>query len=71
MAVLNDLDRFHLVQDSLERRPAEGTDSYLIQEMKDKLIEHKLYINANGQTCRRSGTGSGVNKIRSGDPHIK
>jgi len=50
MAVLNDLDRFHLVQDSLERLPGlKDTASYLIQEMKDKLIEHKLYINANGQ----------------------
>jgi xylulose-5-phosphate/fructose-6-phosphate phosphoketolase len=50
MAVLNDLDRFHLVQDALDRLPHLGNKSaYLKQEMQDKLIEHKLYIRANGQ----------------------
>jgi xylulose-5-phosphate/fructose-6-phosphate phosphoketolase len=50
MAVLNDLDRFHLVQDTIDRLPQLGNrSSYLKQEMQDKLIEHKQYICKNGQ----------------------
>jgi xylulose-5-phosphate/fructose-6-phosphate phosphoketolase len=49
-AVLNDMDRFHLVLDALDRLPQlKDTTSYLRQEMQDKLIEHKRYICANGQ----------------------
>jgi xylulose-5-phosphate/fructose-6-phosphate phosphoketolase len=50
MAVLNDLDRFHLVMDSLDRLPQLGDSrSYLKQAMIDKLIEHKNYIRVHGQ----------------------
>ena len=50
MAVLNDLDRFHLVQDVIDRLPQLGNKSaWVKQEMQDKLIEHKLYIYKNGQ----------------------
>ena len=50
MTVLNDMDRFHLVQDVIERLPQLGnTCSYLKQEMQDKLIEHKSYIRKNGE----------------------
>jgi xylulose-5-phosphate/fructose-6-phosphate phosphoketolase len=50
MTVMNDMDRFHLVQDVIERLPQLGnTCSYLKQEMQDKLIAHKLYINKNGE----------------------
>ncbi|CAN5507732.1 phosphoketolase family protein [soil metagenome] len=50
MTVLNELDRFHLVMDVLDRLPQLGnTGSYLKQFMKDKLIEHKLYITTNGE----------------------
>lgn len=49
MTVLNDLDRFHLVIDTLERLPQLGNSTaYLKQEMQDKLIEHKFYIRKNG-----------------------
>tara|TARA_R110002049_G_scaffold218843_1_gene390473 strand:+ start:8732 stop:11116 length:2385 start_codon:yes stop_codon:yes gene_type:complete len=49
MTVLNDLDRFHLVQDVLDRLPNLGDEvAYLKQEMQDKLIEHKYYIRKNG-----------------------
>jgi xylulose-5-phosphate/fructose-6-phosphate phosphoketolase len=49
MAVLNDLDRFHLVQDVIERLPhLKNRCAYLKQEMQDKLIEHKCYIKENG-----------------------
>jgi xylulose-5-phosphate/fructose-6-phosphate phosphoketolase len=50
MTVLNDLDRFHLVQDVIERLPQLGEKrAYLKQEMQDKLIEHKTYIRTNGE----------------------
>lgn len=49
MTVLNDIDRFHLVQDVLDRLPQLGDEvAYLKQEMQDKLIEHKYYIRKNG-----------------------
>lgn len=50
MVVLNDLDRFHLVQDVIKRLPHLGkTGDQLIQWTKDKLIEHKHFIEENGQ----------------------
>jgi len=49
MTVLNDMDRFHLVQDVIDRLPHLGTKgTYLKQAMQDKLIEHKQYICSNG-----------------------
>jgi xylulose-5-phosphate/fructose-6-phosphate phosphoketolase len=50
MRVQNDLDRFHLVQDVIDRVPGlEVRGARLKQMMKDKLIEHKQYINQHGQ----------------------
>lgn len=50
MTVLNDLDRFHLVMDAIDRLPQTGEKGiFLKQQLKDKLIEHKQYINKNGQ----------------------
>jgi len=50
MTVLNDLDRFHLVMDAIDRLPQTGYPGLeLKRELRDKLIEHRLYINANGQ----------------------
>lgn len=49
MTVLNDLDRFHLVMDVIDRVPAVGDEGvYLKQQLKDKLIEHRLYIEEHG-----------------------
>ena len=45
MRVMNQLDRFNLVQTALYNLPQLGNrGAYLIQQMKDKLVEHKQYI---------------------------
>ncbi|QDT96813.1 phosphoketolase family protein [Gimesia aquarii] len=50
MVVLNDLDRFHLVQDVIDRVSNLGAKAaYLKQAMRDKLIEHKQYIREYGE----------------------
>jgi xylulose-5-phosphate/fructose-6-phosphate phosphoketolase len=50
MTVLNDLDRFHLVMDVVDRVPQTGEKGvYLKQQLVDKLVEHKQYITTNGQ----------------------
>ena len=49
MMVLNDIDRFHLVQDVITRLPQlgiKGTELKLM--MENKLIEHRQYIEKNG-----------------------
>ncbi|MBD0303331.1 MAG: phosphoketolase family protein [Tolypothrix sp. T3-bin4] len=50
MVVLNELDRFSLVDDVIDRVPHLGYKAaYVKQMMHDKLIEHKLYITEHGQ----------------------
>ncbi len=45
MRVLNDIDRFHLVIDTIRYLPQLGNrGSYLVQRMEDKLVEHKQHI---------------------------
>ena len=49
MVVLNDLDRFHLVIDVIDRVPKLGYKAaYVKQQLQDKLIEHKHYIDKYG-----------------------
>jgi xylulose-5-phosphate/fructose-6-phosphate phosphoketolase len=49
MVVLNDLDRFHLVQDVIDRVPQLGARAaYFKQAIRDKLIEHRQYIETHG-----------------------
>ena len=50
MCVRNDLDRFHLVADVIDRVPKLGyVAAYAKQAVRDKLIEHKQYIRKYGQ----------------------
>ncbi len=50
MTVLNDLDRFHLAMDAINRLPQTGQKgAALKQNLEDKLIEHKRYIDKHGQ----------------------
>jgi xylulose-5-phosphate/fructose-6-phosphate phosphoketolase len=49
MTVRNDMDRYHLVLDVLERTPVEGDAADALRElMRVKLIEHTDYINKHG-----------------------
>ena len=49
MVVRNDLDRFHLVQDVIDRVPSLGSRAaYVKQAMRDKLVEHRQYIVEHG-----------------------
>ncbi len=50
MTVLNDLDRFHLVMDTIDPLPQTGDKGiYLKQQLKGKLIENKQYIDKHGR----------------------
>jgi xylulose-5-phosphate/fructose-6-phosphate phosphoketolase len=49
MCVLNDVDRFHLVEDVIDRLPQLGARAaYLKQAIHEKLIEHKQYVRQHG-----------------------
>jgi xylulose-5-phosphate/fructose-6-phosphate phosphoketolase len=50
MAVLNDLDRFHLAGDVIDRVPSLGSRAaYGKQFLRDKLLDHKAYIEKHGE----------------------
>ena len=50
MAVLNDIDRFDLVVDVIDRVPKLGYHAaYISKYVQDKLIEHQEYIKKHGQ----------------------
>ncbi len=50
MVVLNDLDRFHLVGDVIDRVPSLGARAaYAKQFIRDKLLDHKAYICEHGE----------------------
>jgi hypothetical protein len=49
-AELNELDRFHFVMDTIDRLPQTGDKGITLkQQLKNKLIEHKQYIDKHGQ----------------------
>jgi len=50
MVVLNDLDRFHLAEDAIDRVAEPGTNAaYAKQEIRDRLLEHRQYIHRHGE----------------------
>jgi len=50
MLVRNDLDRYHLVRDVVDRVPKLGyMAAYVRQAVRDKLIDHKHYITEHGE----------------------
>jgi len=49
MTVLNELDRFHLAGDVVDRVPRlQAVSAHFKQFLRDRLIEHKLYIDEHG-----------------------
>lgn len=63
--VMNDLDRFHLVSDVIDRVPKLGSKAaYAKQAIREKLIEHKWYIAKYGEDMPeiRDWKWSGENK---------
>jgi xylulose-5-phosphate/fructose-6-phosphate phosphoketolase len=50
MTVVNDLDRFHLVMDVIDRVPQTGEKGITHKRMlRNKRIEHRQYIEKHGQ----------------------
>lgn len=50
LRVQNEIDRFHLVIDVIDRVPRLGSKGdYLKQKLNDKLIEHRQYVNKHGK----------------------
>ena len=50
MTVLNDLDRFHLVESVIDRVPGLSAQAaHLRQRVRDKLVEHREYVTRHGE----------------------
>jgi xylulose-5-phosphate/fructose-6-phosphate phosphoketolase len=50
MTVVNELDRFHLVMDTVDRLPSTGDQGRALKLLvSEKLVEHRRYIGENGQ----------------------
>ena len=53
MVVLNDLDRFHLVGDVIDRVPSLGSRAaHSRQWLRDRLLDHKMHIERYGEDMR-------------------
>jgi len=49
MVVLNELDRFHLAQDAIDRVPGLGSRAACAKQfIRDRLLDHKDYIRGHG-----------------------
>ncbi|MFJ5486279.1 phosphoketolase [Hansschlegelia beijingensis] len=50
MAVLNELDRFHLAMEAMARVPGlADSAAHVIRQLQEKLTEHAIYVRENGQ----------------------
>jgi xylulose-5-phosphate/fructose-6-phosphate phosphoketolase len=50
MCVLNEVDRFHLAMDVIERVPhLAAVSAHLRQQLRNKLIDHTRYIRVHGE----------------------
>jgi len=50
MCVINQLDRYHLAMDALDRMPQLGDRAaHHRQELQDRLIRHRIYVRQNGE----------------------
>jgi len=70
MVVLNEMDRFHLVDDVIDRLPQLGAKAaYFKQMIDDKLFEHKQYIARYGDDMPeiRDWQWAGAGKARKAD----
>jgi xylulose-5-phosphate/fructose-6-phosphate phosphoketolase len=71
MTVLNDMDRFHLAIDVIDRVPQTGSNGqHLKQLLRNKLVEHKSYIDQFGQDLPevRNWRWGTANPFDSGSP---
>ena len=61
MAVLNDLDRFHLASDAIDRLPQLGAARGVLQTGAERAADRtpRATSAATARTCRRSATGDG------------
>jgi xylulose-5-phosphate/fructose-6-phosphate phosphoketolase len=69
--VLNEMDRFHLAEDVIDRVPGlQARAAYAKQAIRDKLIEHKQYIARYGEDMpeilewRWAGNGKDAKRSR-------
>ncbi len=79
MVVLNELDRFHLVNDVIDRVPGLASHAaYAKQYMRDKLLEHKAYVREHGEDLPEirnwkwtsiTGNGAGDSSLPRGQVH--
>jgi xylulose-5-phosphate/fructose-6-phosphate phosphoketolase len=71
MTVLNDMDRFHLAMDVIDRVPQTGSKGqHLKEQLRHKLVEHKSYIDQFGQDMPevRNWRWGAANPFDSGSP---
>ena len=71
MVVMNDLDRFHLVMDVIDRLPQLGSRAAYLQKMlRDRLLDHKAFVAEHGEDMPeiqnwKWGVGSSAKKGKS------
>ena len=65
MVVLNEMDRFHLVQDVIDRLPQlAARAAYAKQAIRRALLDHQTYIAEHGEDHPWWSDGNGANRVR-------